>query len=198
MVTLKVKVEFLEDALGTASANPDLHREYIASNAPDAKKLEEEVASLGAEEVFEKGMTVFSRNEDGNPIVWDYQWKGYFKDACGMLRNATGSVSSKLTAYKKKIDGLVFLKERKVPLILPEGADMGECQRPLRADTPQGPRVALAYSETVPAGTTQEFTVVLLKDDMEKVLREWLDYGFLHGTGQWRNSGKGRFTVEYL
>ena len=33
---------------------------------------------------------------------------------------------------------------------------------------------------------------------MEGLIHEWLDYGKLHGTGQWRNSGKGRFTVEYL
>ena len=198
MKVIKVRVTYTEELLGTAPSNPKLYEDYIASNAPDAPTRKEEIEAHGVEEVTEKAMTVFPRLEDGTPFTWDYQWKGYFKDACGMLRNATGSVSSKLTAYKKKIDGLVFLKERKVPLILPEGADMGECQRPLRADTPQGPRVALAYSETVPAGTTQEFTIVLLKDDMEKVLREWLDYGFLHGTGQWRNSGKGRFTIEYL
>ena len=28
----------------------------------------------------------------------------------------------------------------------------------------------------------------------KKVVREWLDYGQLRGIGQWRNSGKGRFT----
>lgn len=27
---------------------------------------------------------------------------------------------------------------------------------------------------------------------------EWLDYGKLRGLGQWRNSGKGRFTYELL
>lgn len=27
---------------------------------------------------------------------------------------------------------------------------------------------------------------------------EWLDYGKLRGLGQWRNSGKGRFTYEIL
>ena len=28
--------------------------------------------------------------------------------------------------------------------------------------------------------------------------REWLDYGALRGIGQWRNSGKGRYTYEIL
>ena len=49
MVTLKVKVTFTEEVLGTASANPEVHREFIASNAPDAPSMEEEVAALGVE-----------------------------------------------------------------------------------------------------------------------------------------------------
>ena len=30
------------------------------------------------------------------------------------------------------------------------------------------------------------------------VCREWLDYGRVRGIGQWRNSGKGRFTWEEI
>ena len=210
MKEVKVKVTYVEELLGTAAANEQLYEDFIASNAPDAPSRKQEIEAHGVKEVSDKGKTVFPRlseNEmadmgfepgDDVPFTWDYQWKGYFKEACGMLRNATGTKSSKFTAYKKKIDGLVFVKERKVPLVLPDGAEVGECQRPLRAETAMGPRVALAFSETVPAGTTQEFTVQLLQDNMEGILHEWLDYGSLHGTGQWRNSGKGRFTVEYL
>lgn len=198
MKRIKVKVTYIEELLGTASANKELHSEFIASKAPDALSREEEVAALGAEEVTEKAMTVFPRMEDGTPFTWDYQWKGFFKDSCGMLRRADGTKSAKLRAYKKEIDGLVFVTPRKVPLILPEGGEIGECQRPLRASTAQGERVALAHSETVPEGTTQEFEVTVLRDELEDYVREWLDYGILHGTGQWRNSGKGRFEVEYM
>ena len=62
---LKVKVTMFEEILGTASANPEIHEEFIASKAPDAPSREEEVAAIGAEEVFEKGMTVFPRDKDG-------------------------------------------------------------------------------------------------------------------------------------
>ena len=198
MKRIKVKVTYIEELLGTASANKELHSEFIASKAPDALSREEEVAALGAEEVTEKAMTVFPRMEDGTPFTWDYQWKGFFKDSCGMLRRADGTKSAKLRAYKKEIDGLVFVTPRKVPLVLPEGGEVGECQRPLRASTAQGERIALAHSETVPEGTTQEFEVTVLRDELEDYVHEWLDYGILHGTGQWRNSGKGRFEVEYL
>ena len=51
-------------------------------------------------------MTIFPR-DNGVPIYWDYQIKGFFKDACGMLRKVTGSKSSKIKAYKKEIDGLI-------------------------------------------------------------------------------------------
>ena len=55
--TMKIRITLIEEMLGTASGNPELHREYIASKAPDAEKREEEVARLGADEVAEKQMT---------------------------------------------------------------------------------------------------------------------------------------------
>lgn len=193
---LKVKVTTIEDILGTASANPEIHREFIASNAPDAKSLEEEVAAIGTEEVFEKGMTVFPRNAEGKPIAWDYQWKGFFKDACGALRKVPKSECSKIKAYKKEIDGLIFTRPRQIPIEF-EG-EMGICQRPLRGQTQQGERVALASSESIPAGATMTFEIMMLVPEHEKAVREMLDYGKLRGFGQWRNSGKGRFTYEVL
>lgn len=193
---MKVRVTFIEEVLGTASADPNIHSEYIASKSPDAASLEEEVAAVGVEEVTANKMTVFPRNADGDPIFFDYQWRGFFKEACGMLRNVEGSKSSKVKAYKKKIDGLIFVKERQIPIILAGG--MGDCQRSLRADTPQGSRIALSHSETCPAGSTCEFTVQCFVEKDLDMVREWLDYGAVHGTGQWRNSGKGKFTWEEL
>ena len=76
---------------------------------------------------------------------------------------------------------------------------MGVCQRPLRAQTPQGERVALASSETVPAGTTMDVTFVLYSPSSHRdALMEWLDYGAVRGLGQWRNSGKGRFSYQVV
>lgn len=195
MKELKVRITTTEEMLGTASANPEIHREFIASNAPDAESLEEEVASVGVDEVFEKGMTVFPR-KDGKAIAWDYQWKGFFKDACGSLRKVSGSECSKIKAYKKEIDGLIFVEPRAIPIQF-EG-EIGICQRPLRGQTAQGERIALASSESIPAGAVMEFAVKMLCDSHEKMVREMLDYGALRGFGQWRNSGKGRFVWEEI
>ena len=196
MKILKVKVTFMEDILGSASNSKEIHEEFIASKAPDAPSMAEEVAAVGVEEVFDKAMTVFPRNDEGKPIVWDYQWKGLFKDACGMLRKVDGSACSKIKAYKKEIDGLIFVSPRQVPIEI--NGDMDICQRPLRAQTAQGERVALASSESIPAGSTMTFEIMMLVPAHEKAVLEMLDYGKLRGFGQWRNSGKGRFTYEIL
>lgn len=196
MKTMKVRLTLTEEALGMMPTSKEIHEEYIASNAPDAPSIEEEVAAIGVEEVVEKQKTIFPKLPDGTPFFWDYQLRGMFKDSIGMLRNVPSMACSKLKAYKKKVDGLLFVQERKVPIHL--SGEMGDCQRPLRASGPQGERVALAHSETVPAGSWCEFTIEMWTDDLEKVVRECLDYGTRHGLAQWRSSGKGTFVWEEL
>ena len=196
MSVMRVRLTLTEEVLGTASNNPEIHSDYIASKAPDAKSREEEIEAIGVDAEVEKSMTVFPRNENGDPIMWDYQIKGFFKDACGMLRKVTGTKSSKLKAYKKEIDGLIFVQERQIPFVY-EG-EIGNCQRPLRAQTAQGERISLANSETIPVGATLEFTVECLVDSDMEAVEEWFDYGRLRGLGCWRNSGKGRFTWEVI
>lgn len=196
MITLKIKVTFMEEVLGMANSNPDIHRDYIASRAPDAESMEEELETLTAEEYMEKNMTIFPKDADGNPAVWDYQWKGFFKDAFKSLRKLPKSECSKIKSYKQDIDGLVFINPRLIPIQV--NGKMGLCQRPLRASTMQGERIALATSETVPAGSSVIFEIQLLLESHEKAIIEALNYGRMRGFGQWRNSGKGRFTYEIL
>ena len=118
MKEIKAKITFTEELLGTASSDPEVHKTYIASKAPNAPKLEEEVEALGVDNIAEKSMTIFPRDKDGNPILWDYQIKGFFKDSCSALRKVTGTASSKIKAYKKEIDGLIFVFPREIKLNL--------------------------------------------------------------------------------
>lgn len=193
MLNVHCSLVFRNEVLGTASSDPQIHERFIASKAPDAPSLREEVEAIGVDGVEERAMTVFPRLADGTPFLWDYQIKGFFKDACGMLRRATGSKSAKLRAYKKEIDGCLFVRQRKVRLRMPEGSTVGSKQRPLRAQTAQGDRVALANSEMLDAGTTCEFDVALLNHDLLPYLVEWMSYGQLRGIGQWRNASYGAF-----
>ena len=128
------------------------------------------------------GMAQNSRAERGH---------GTASQRTGMLRKVPNTKSSKIKAYKKEIDGLIFVKERQIPIHF--DGEIGNCERPLRGQTPQGERVALANSESIPAGAWIEFTVQCLTDGLAGAVTEWLDYGMLRGPGQWRNSGKGRF-----
>ena len=145
---MHVKLTFIDNILGTAAADPKIHASYIASKAPDAKSVEEEVAAIGAEAVTEEKMTIFSRDKNGCPVMWSYQIRGFFKSACSALRTIEGTKSSKVKAYKKTIDLRVLVfpdasdpSGRALPIRM-EG-DMDDCQRPLRASTPQGERVVI-------------------------------------------------------
>lgn len=193
---IHVRLTLVEEALGMSPADAEIYGKWIASKAPEPELADEEVAAVEGTEGAEDATTCFPRTEDGTPFCWDYQIKGFFKDACSSLRRVTGTRSSKLTAFKKVIDGTIFVEERVIPFELPEGAECGRCERPLRASSATGERVALAASETVPAGTVIEFTVLVMNPKDAETVREWLDYGRLRGLFQWRNSGKGRFVWE--
>lgn len=196
---IKYRLTLQEMMLGSKPSNAGVFTDYIASRKQDGLDGEELKAAEEAEDRVKESMTIFHRMEDGEtPMIWDYQIKGMFKDACGSLRRVPGSLSSSVKAYKSVIDAVIFVKPRKIPLILPEGAKVGVFERPLRAETMQGPRVALAKSETVPAGTTLEFTVKLLVPSLKKLVEEWLEYGALRGLGQFRNGGFGVYTWEEI
>lgn len=204
MKSMKVRITFTEPVLGTKPSDPEIHSTYVASKAPDAKSIAEEVAAHGVEAVEEKGKTIFDKMEDGTPFIWDYQLKGFMKEAARTLKKVTGTKTSKATAYIKTVDNFVFVfgpyrdRERVLPLYMPMDLDLlaTDCQRPLRAQTMQGERVALAHSEEAPAGTYFECTIECLRDADMALVREWLDYGRYKGMGQWRNSGLGRFRWE--
>lgn len=193
---MKIRITLLEDMLGTAPNNENIYTEFIASKAPDAKSVEDEIESVGLEEYTDKQITVFHRNKEGKPIIFDYLIKGFFKNACKAMREVPGSLSSNLAAYKGKIDNLVFVGPRMIDINY-EG-EITICERPLRASTAQGERVALSMSESIPAGSTMELTITTLNETMMKFVIEWLNYGKFNGLGQWHNSGKGRFTWECL
>lgn len=193
--TMTVRLTFVDEVLGTTPSDPELHERFVASKAPDAATREEEIAAEGVDDYLDRSMTIFPHDSEDRPIFYDYQIRGFMKSAAAACREIDGCVTKGLRAYKKEIDRWVFVEPREIPI---ETGDVGVCQRPLRAQTAQGERVSLVSSERILPGATITFTVRCLKPDDMDMVREWLDYGSLCGLGQWRNSGKGRFTWEEL
>lgn len=151
------------------------------------------------------------------PFIWDYQFRGSFKESITMLTKAAGGraaakengskyASAQISNHKKVVDGNWFITTRKIPLYIPETFidDVGEeittydaygnlrtLQRPLRCETAKGPRTALATSEIVPEGTEFFFGINLLNVGDLRACLETLDYKEEMGMLQWRGGGKG-------
>lgn len=200
MKSYHATLTLIEPMLGTVPKNKDLYSDYIAGlealkkkKAPEDIDTADELETL-PEDIVEKSYTGFHEVE-GKPIIYNYLVKGFFKDACSMLRRVTGTRSSKITSFKKIIDGLVFVKPRRIPINL-NGFEIDILERPLRAQTPKGERICLAKSDTVPAESILEFDIEVLGVVKKADLVEWLDYGSARGLGQWRNAGYGSFTYK--
>jgi hypothetical protein len=202
-----VALTFTEMMLGTVPKDPNIYASYIASTAPKEQDTEDEIESV--QESEERGWTGFHCDPNGDPIIYDYMLKGFFKDACSMLSRASGKKekgkeripknhSSKIVAFKKIIDGLVFVSPRQIHVDM--SGPLGLLERPLRA--PGGPgrpeHVCLVRSDTVPVGSKIEFTLKVLGEVNKATIEEWLEYGALRGLGQWRNAGYGTFTYELV
>lgn len=217
----KVRGEFTNGVLGTVPKSKELYDTYIASKAPVTQDTSDELetvepkdADAFLQQMAEKGWTGFHTDENDNPIIYDYAFKGYFKEVCGSLRTSHATESFKLAAFKKRIDKILFVTPRKIVLRLPEGMSReqvyrqveiaGEMrlmlpvkERPIRVNTNQGERVALVRSDMCPPGTWFEFTVTTLGSTITLgMMQEWLKYGVLGGMGQWRSGGYGTFRVD--
>jgi hypothetical protein len=186
-----VRINFITPLLGT-QPTLDVASEYIGSKYVNNGGIlpDDELGTLS--ENVERGTTVFHKI-DGMPILYDYQVKGFLKEA-GKVFNGLDGVK----ALRSKIDSLVFIEPRQIMLHLPEGSGITYLERPLRAETAQGPRVALARSEKLEAGTWFEMVLMVYVSAISgELLRGLLTYGADKGIGQWRNGGWGRFEFTF-
>lgn len=190
--------------LGAQPANPDVRSAYIASKAKTLQKSEEENARLperSEEDIERLNLTVFLR-EDGALAISDYVIKGFLKEAMAAVKGKTGVASP-----ASKIDNLTLVRPAylrfthgSIPVTEPEEI----VQRPLRAQTMQGPRNTVTASECIGPGWQLEFELLLLDNAETKrsaaltfeAIEQALSYGAFKGLGQWRNGQNGRFTWE--
>jgi hypothetical protein len=193
--TYKLELEFITPILGSQPTG-DVATEYIAKKA-GIELPEDERKTLP--DVLEERTTVFYRRENGHGVeflLYNYQVKGFLKEAGRALN---GHVTGKVRNLRHKVASLVFVSPRQIPLLLPPEVEMDILERPLRGDTPLGPRVSLARSEMLDAGVRVKCGLTVYPGQItEAVLRDLLDYGYHQGIGQWRGGGFGSFIYKLV
>ena len=199
--TRRYQITLTEPLLGTIPKNRKIFTQYVLSKYPDPDDdmdptLQDEKDTQKEQEAATapdgSGETGFHTDPDGIYIL-DYHFKGFLKEAGNVLKETL-----KISALRSKIDNYVFVNPRYI--WLKERPD-GRLERPLRAQTRQGPRVSLVASDYVDAGTSFEVELILLpgcKKLTWDVIEALLDYGKFKGLGQWRNGSYGRFTWKRL
>lgn len=218
----KVVVKFIAPILGSQPTDKEIASKFIAKRKGLDQLPREDDELLP--EALEKGTTVFYRTADGSPAFMNYQLLGFLKEAGRILSDRSMDVKGRRMPknLRSKVAQLVSVSPRIIPIVMPNGQNwedaMDILQRPLRAETAQGPRTALAMSEQLPEGCTITFGLEVIDgkandpeeapvrgrkpakaDDLidKEVLHEILSYGYMHGLGQWRGSGAyGNFIFE--
>lgn len=194
-----VEFKFISPLLGTASTNKRIYRDFIASkamttvngNIPHLPVDEAEMVT----ENDTPGMTGFLRDEaTGKPVLSAHMIKGYLKEACSAMREVKNTQAAKLTAYKSKLNRFVFVNPRFIPIVYTGEITLNE--RPLRAETAQGPRVTLACSEQIERASIAFTLRVIGESITEDILKECFFYGQSMGIGQWRNANYGAFVYR--
>ncbi len=208
MQKLKLKLTFTEDILGSLNNNEKVFEEFHKPNAPPENQAEEAAAVVDpdSKDDAQKQTTVFPKAADGSRFCWDYQVRGFFKEALTVGCELGEEVMKSLSKWtiKKTVDSMLFIEDRCIPFRDESGAliiTVRELERPLRAQTMRGERICLARSEIINAGSWIAFTVAWLENRNTKSTQRitedaitWaLNYGALKGLGQWRSGGHGRF-----
>lgn len=200
----KFRLVGLQPLLGGVALDKEIFTKYIATKARD---FEKENAKEDVENVIDENekVTGFYRDvETGNVIIKGYQIKGFMKEAAKALKDQLG-----LASCVSKIDNFVFIAEDNIPVM--RGGEWIKqpdnfLERPLRGETPQGPRVSLAKSEQICGDWYIDITVKVIENkktaksvalDMG-VIEELLSYGQFKGLLQWRNAGYGSFRIEEI
>jgi hypothetical protein len=166
-----------------------VYSDYIETKKPEGLRDELEVETV-IENLEHKGWTGFHQDDTGL-FVYDYFIKGFLKNAGNILKDGL-----EVKALKSKLSDFLFVFPRKIYLGGKDRAD-GIIERPLRAQTAQGPRVTLARSDKLDEGTEISFEIRFLPHPAinDKLIKELLEYGQYQGLGQFRNGGYGRFEI---
>jgi hypothetical protein len=191
----ELKITLTERMLGTIPRD----REVLAQHVMDQKEAKgDEIPPRTPEDQEQRAWTTFYVDENELPVLFDYQLKGFLKEAANDIKDVAGPNETKIASLRSHVERSVFILPRMTPLQDTPVGDNQMIERPLRAMTQQGPRVTVVRSDYIEAGQTYTFKLLVLKKSKitEEVLLKILSRGQLKGLGQWRNGGYGRFDAE--
>jgi len=216
MVThLYIIGRLVRDLIGSQSNDAEVRLKHLAEKSKLSPKiLTAELSEMPPEDLVSKGTSVFYRDRTGAPAMRNYQFKGFLKESSGiLLERLEGRLAAKdsnqmvrfevggeyakraMSVYTHK--GILDNEVHVHPYFIAVSGGLGpELTRPLRCETMQGPRVALATSETIPAGGVFGVHLSVHRPELVEWILCCLDSGIDKGLGQWRNSSAGTFVWE--
>lgn len=201
------------EAKGKAELERVLHKieSMIGAELPEDQKAlvlagELDVLKETFAEFDTKATTVFFWDKEKNlPCIGDHMIYGFLKAAADSIARTKkekkrGEVLTSASYTQSLINQYIRADQEFITcdrdIIRKEDGTPKYQHRSLRAMTAQGPRVALAKSEMIPAGAQFIFTLQVVKDCpiTGDHLATMFNYGQQSGLGQWRNAGWGTFT----
>jgi hypothetical protein len=150
------------------------------------------------EEEFKFGWATFARNDDG--LYYEGRCvRGHIKDCATQV---SGLFEPKITALKAKVANKVYVMTDVIPLLM--GGPLvrakeiaGTEQRFVQVMTRMGPRSTIKYIDYLNSPTLSfHFQLNVLNDGVitEEILHTLFEYGSIHGMGQERSTGWGRYS----
>jgi hypothetical protein len=194
----------VEEVVGTS-----LTREE-ASQLFSGDKVDERLSKLrDSLEGFEsQGATVFFRDDKGKPCIGSHMIKGFLKAAGEAFARTMPTKNGTMLQSNAYTSSIINQHVTVTPHFITASKDILRSsdkkpkylQRSLRVQTAMGPRVTLAKSEVLPAGTEFKFVIKVMSGSpfTKEIMEQLFSYGELSGLGQWRNSAKGQFEVVQI
>jgi len=148
----------------------------------------------GEEEELKYGWATFPRDDNG--LYYEGRCvRGHIKDCANQVKDA---IKPEVKALKAKVANKVYVMTDVIPLIV-DGVQVreisGTVQRFVQVMTMRGPRSTIKFVDYLqkPALT---FRLNVLDDGIitDDILNAIFEYGSIHGMGQERSQGWGRYT----
>jgi len=162
-------------------------------------------AEEGAEEELRYGWATFPRDDNG--LYYEGRGvRGHLKDCANQVKDADipalkvikRGVEDQITALKAKVANKVYVMTDVIPLMV-NGAQAkeiaGTVQRFVQVMTARGPRSTIKFVDYLEKPVLK-LQLNVLDDGVitEDILKAIFEYGSIHGMGQERSQGWGRYT----